>query len=244
MTRYERDPNRRSRNPASGFVVGAVIIAVGAVMLLDNLGVLRARDFWDYAPLVLVAIGVAKIFEGNGRTNTIIIGGLLSGGGMLWFLENLDVVRFDTRLVWPVLLIAFGASMLVRTLDRQRLNEGGPVPTDSQSELNVWTVFGGSKRVVDVPDFRSADLSVLFGGIDLDLRPARIVDSAFIDANAVFGGVEIRVPLTWNVELRGTGIFGGYEDKTVHPAPDPLTPAPRLVVSGYAIFGGVSISNA
>ena len=97
--------------------------------------------------------------------------------------------------------------------------------------------------MLETKDFRSADLLAVFGGIDLDLRPAFITQEAVIDANAIFGGIEIRVPQNWVVDLRGTGIFGGYEDKTIHPVSDPNVPAPRLVVTGSAIFGGVSISN-
>jgi len=63
---------------------------------------------------------------------------------------------------------------------------------------------------------------------------------AIFEANAIFGGVEMKVPAEWAVSVRGMGIFGGYEDKTKMPvSPD----APLLVVSGYAIFGGVSVSN-
>jgi hypothetical protein len=237
-----RRPWRRS--PTGGLVFGILIIAVGTIMLLDNLGIVRARDFWDYAPLLLVAIGLTKIVQGQGRPAGLLFGGLLSVAGILWFLENIDVLRFDSRLIWPVIVIGFGVAHLVRALDRQRDPDTGLESPTSQSEVNMWAVFGGSKRVIDSQDFRSGDMFAVFGGVDADFRPARIADTASIDANAVFGGVEIKVPLSWNVELRGSGIFGGYEDKTVHPANDASMPAPKVVVTGFAVFGGVSVSNA
>jgi hypothetical protein len=64
---------------------------------------------------------------------------------------------------------------------------------------------------------------------------------AVVDATAIFGGIEIRVPDNWNVIVRGVGIFGGYGDESHHPPASEA--APELVVQGVAIFGGVAIKN-
>ena len=233
-----------SRSSRGGFVFGIIIIAAGTIMLLDNLGILRARDFWDYAPLILVALGIGKIIECQNRPAGLLFGSLLAAAGALWFLENIDILRFDTRLIWPVIIIGFGIFSLIRAMERQRYGASGGSPPMTEAQVHMFAVFGGSKRVIDAPDFRGADLFAMFGGIDLDLRPAGLVSGATIDANAIFGGVEIRVPLNWAVEIRGTGVFGGYEDKTIHPAPDPQAPSKKLIVTGAAVFGGVSVSNA
>ncbi len=241
--------SNRHRSPAGGFVVGTVIVAVGTIMLLDNLGIVRARDFWDYLPLALVALGVVKIFQSQGRPTGTMFGAIVALAGTLWFLNNIDILRIDGRLVGPILIIGLGLTFLVRAVERQReiaaggIAENAAAPFASPAQLNIWTVFGGHKRVLETKDFRSADLLAVFGGIDLDLRPAFITQEAVIEANAIFGGIEIHVPQNWVVDLRGTGIFGGYDDQTIHPVSDPNIPVPRLVVTGSAIFGGVSISN-
>jgi hypothetical protein len=38
-------------------------------------------------------------------------------------------------------------------------------------------------------------------------------------------------------------VFGGVDDKTIPPKPDPNAPAPCLVLTGTTVFGGVSIRN-
>jgi hypothetical protein len=253
MNGYDKFAGRRDRDKAGGtvcrssrggYVFGIIVIAVGTVMLLENLGIMRARDFWDYAPLILVAFGIGKLAESRSRPADLLLGGLFTCAGTLWFLQNLGVLQFDARLIWPVLIIGFGVVSLIRAMERQRFRATGGTPALSEAQVHMFAVFGGSRRVIDAPDFRGGDLFAMFGGIDLDLRPAGLVSGAAIDANAIFGGVEIRVPLNWAVEIRGTGIFGGYEDKTIHPTPDPLVPAPKLIVTGAAVFGGVSVSNA
>jgi hypothetical protein len=97
---------------------------------------------------------------------------------------------------------------------------------------------------VNSQDFRAADVSAMFGGIELDLRKAAIAaEFATVDVSAMFGGIEIRVPETWTVESKGVGILGGFADETRPPAPDPAVKPQRLVVTGTAIFGGVAIKN-
>jgi len=62
-----------------------------------------------------------------------------------------------------------------------------------------------------------------------------------IDASALFGGVDIQVPENWNVIVEGHGMFGGYEDKTLHTMPE--NARPRVVITGSAVFGGVVVKN-
>ena len=84
----------------------------------------------------------------------------------------------------------------------------------------------------------------MFGGIDIDMRDTVMgAPQANLDIQAMFGGVELRVPDTWNIDLRGMALFGGYDDKTVPPRVEEGKPSPRLIITGNAMFGGVSIRN-
>ena len=84
----------------------------------------------------------------------------------------------------------------------------------------------------------------MFGGVELDLRKAASTrDEIIVEINAIFGGVEVRVPETWSVTVRGSGIFGGYEDETMDTRATPDGKQPHLIVNGFAVFGGVSIKN-
>jgi hypothetical protein len=68
-------------------------------------------------------------------------------------------------------------------------------------------------------------------------------EQAVLEANAVFGGGEIRVPENWLVVLQGVGVFGAYEDKTRHIQTDVSKPTKTLVVRGVAVFGGIEVKN-
>jgi len=64
-----------------------------------------------------------------------------------------------------------------------------------------------------------------------------------LELNAVFGGIEAKVPESWSVIMKGAGVFGGFVDSTNQPDPR-LYPSPkRLIVKGGAVFGGVEVKN-
>jgi predicted membrane protein len=77
------------------------------------------------------------------------------------------------------------------------------------------------------------------GGCALDLREASIMKEAVINVFAIWGGITIKVPPDWTVVLQATPVMGGFTEKTARP-PDN---SKRLVVTGYAIMGGVEVRN-
>jgi hypothetical protein len=82
------------------------------------------------------------------------------------------------------------------------------------------------------------------GGYQVDLRKAVIARSpAVLHANAMFGGIEIRVPRSWRIILDGLPLLGGYTDETDHPEAASGVPVPELIVKGFASFGGVVVKN-
>ena len=240
--RWERRRERRERyhSGASGMVIGSIIVLVGLGLLLDNMGIVEFRDVWRYWPVFLIVYGVSRIVSCR-AVSSLVWGGAVALIGALLLLDNLDIITFNFSYIWPLIIIAFGLSLLVRALDRKRYLDGAPV--SNESVLNIVAVFSGSERAIDNPDFRGGDIVAVFGGVRLDLRRATIADKAVLDINAVFGGIEIRVPETWNVQSKGVGIFGGFDDKTIHPKPDPNVKTPQLIITGAAVFGGMSVSN-
>lgn len=237
---------QKNRSPLSGALVSLLIILIGVGMLLDNLGILRGRDIWDWAPALLIAFGVIRMIECGGRPGGLVFGGLMAGGGAIWLLDNLGFIRFNPAMFAPLLLIGFGVSLLVKNLDRhahfnsQAKAGSAPDPaTSGESTIWQWAFFGGTRRAIGTDDFRGGEALSIFGGINLDLRQSKIkTGQAVLDCTAVFGGIDLKVPEDWVVILKGNAVFGGFDEKTAHPST-----GPELVVSGMALFGGVSVRN-
>jgi hypothetical protein len=244
----ERVGSRRRHPPTAGIVVAVLIIAAGVLLFLDNLGIYHIYNIWRLWPVALIVVGSSKMFESQGVGGRVWAGMVLSAGVIL-LLDNLGIWHVGWGVIWPLLLVGVGVSMLVHAFERRDLprssRSGASAGTSSADSLREWATFGGVKRRLNTQDFQGGEMIAVFGGIEVDLREANMPNGkeVVVDANATFGGIELRVPYSWEVVTRGMGIFGGYEDKTVPPRPTEGVKPPRLLVTGYAVFGGVSIQN-
>jgi hypothetical protein len=222
-----------------GFVIGIFAVAAGVLLLLDRQGILDARSVFPFFwPGLLLAAGIFRLVQpcdGPGR----VWGGLLAIAGILLILNRLGYTHLGFRDVWPIFLIGIGLLFLWRAL--QFGGRGGP-GVRSDSTLNAWAAFGGGELRSDTKEFQGGEVFAVFGGYQIDLRQAAIkAERAILYANALFGGIEIKVPETWTVSVQGAPILGGFADKTHKP--DTSNGAQRLIVRGFAMFGGVEIKN-
>ena len=223
------------------FFPGLVIIVIGVVLLLNRFEFVRPLALLDYWPLLLVILGMHRIFASR-QPGMMIMGGLIALIGVLLLGQRLGYFDFDWYTVFPVLVIVIGVMALARSLQHNaRLPS---IPTSSQAILNEWVLFGGCKMVNTSRDFRGGELLAVFGGYQLDLTRTEMAgDEAVLKLTAVFGGMEVRTPESWVVVVKGVPVFGGIEDKTLHPKGDSTVSQKTLVISGLAIFGGIEVRN-
>lgn len=228
------------RSPKGGIFTGIAIVAIGVFLLLAQLGFLNFHAIWRFWPALFIIIGVGKLFEATEPAQRVW-GGVLVLIGALLLLHYFGNFKYGIDQLWPLFVIGGGLSLLFQSYWRGTGTGTPPLPPDGT--LNSVNIFGGTDRKVRERNFRGGTIFACFGGFQLDLTQSDIEgDSAVIEATAVFGGGEIRVPPTWNVIMEGTGIFGGYEDSTIH-MPSDGKPAKNLYVRGAAIFGGVEVKN-
>lgn len=219
------------RTPPVQVLLGVLIVAVGVIALLTQLGVVDVdlgqlvSDWW---PLLIVGVGLAALIASPrawlGPAVIIVV-------GLLLLLQSLDVVDVNFwELLWPVAVILLGLSLIANVGTRA-------VDDDTVNSTVFWW---GSDRKTRSQQFKGGNLTAIMGGIDVDLREADIVDKAEISIFTFWGGVEIKVPPTWRVRTSGLPILGGWEDKTTLPLQDG---APELVVHLTTIMGGAEIKN-
>lgn len=216
----------------SRFTIGIALIAVGALFAVD------ALELWDtgevvarWWPFILVVLGGARMLSRPsdyvGGVAMMLFGViLLDGTANIW-------PGNAAALIWPLLLVGAGTYLILRPREADRWT--------GHDVLQIMAVFSGRRVVSSADPFRGAVATAIFGGIELDLRPASIgPEPAFVDATAAFGGIKLIVPPDWKVVMSGPAIFGGNENKTEALGPLPRT-APVLNVRALALFGGVEV---
>jgi hypothetical protein len=103
---------RNARNPMQ-VVMGLMILAIGLLFLLDNLGAVDAWDFADYWPVAVIVAGAVQVWQARTwhRYATAIVW-ILFGVWMLG--RNLGFIRISIFHFWPALLAAIGALLVFR----------------------------------------------------------------------------------------------------------------------------------
>lgn len=230
---------------------GLMVMGFGLLFLLRNLNVIYIDDIWQYWPVILIVIGGSKLLSPRGAYD--IFPGLIIGGiGTFFLLRNLGIIYGNIwQWFWPMLLIGFGASMLIRHMDgNDRSNdrgwrEGHANATPPESPLlNVDAVFNQVHRKVETQKFTGGKISGVFADVKIDLRGSAMeMPEVTIKVDSVFSGVELIVPEAWDVDVRGNGAFGSTENKTQKPQfVGGVTPK-RLIVLADAVFASVIVKN-
>jgi predicted membrane protein len=252
-------------NLPRGSLFALLLIVAGGLLFLDNLGFVPLGDIRAYWPLWMVVWGIFIMDKTRSSIGNVWAIALIVSG-ILLILGNLNIIHVNGGIVWPVMLIAFGVTMLMRPMQmgewrgqirlaaaerrrerRAHFHRGFGTPEEFHgNELNESVVFSSVSRRVDTQQFEGGKLDTVFGSIEIDLTGASITSPqrvAYIKANAVFGGIEILVPRTWKVDMKSAAVFGGCEDRTVPPRPEAGFEPVTLVVTGGAVFGGLQIRN-
>jgi hypothetical protein len=138
-----------------------------------------------------------------------------------------------------VVVVLVGLGALGQALARRRT-----VGDETSDEFELAVYVGGVQRSCKARALRRGVVSVVCGGVDLDLREATLApDGATLDLSATWGGVNVVVPREWRVAVEERSVLGG-SDARVTPPEELPDGAPRLDVSVTARLGGVSVRAA
>lgn len=209
---------------------GLMIVALGGILLAHNLGIINFDAwglFWGvfWGGLFLIA-GITALF---GR-RTWVWGLVLCAIGASIILGASGVVDINFwKIFWPLVLVVVGLGVLFKV---------GPAKSKGaadKSNEKVAIFYGEDARPKG--DYDGGSLSAVFGGVNLDLRQAKVKDGAVIEIFTFCGGIEINMPSDVIVQNEVRGILGGSEDKTVPDAKAKKT----VILRGECILGGLEI---
>ncbi len=216
-------------------VAGLALIVVGALFLLDQSGTVDAGKILSgWWPVIIIAIGLVQLMV---NPQAYLGPAIIVVAGFLFLGSTLDLYSANVwDLIWPAVLVLVGLSILSGHSARER----GVARTDTSDRVHSVAIFSGTDIASQAAHLTGADMTAIFGGATLDLRSSTLApEGGAIDVTAIFGGAKIIVPTGWAVEVNGTPIFGGFNNKTTK---DELPAgAPVLVVRGIAAFGGVDV---
>lgn len=225
------------RNNITGTIlIGSVFILMGVLWILKNADIIR-MDRFVWWPLILIWIGLIQMI--NQSSFTLFSAWFFFLLGIVFLLFENNILDWDlTGKFWPIILIILGIGIMS---GRGRSSKRKVHDYDRFNTITGIAFFSGFNRKLNSKAFRWGRITALFGGAEIDLRKAELnKEGADLELNAVFGGIEMKIPDNWDIELTSSAIFGGVGNKSSNPAGGE---GRNLRIKANAVFGGINIKN-
>lgn len=203
---------------------GIIIIIVGVIFFGNNLEFWNVDIFFDgWWTLFIIIPSIYCLFKKEWITSLL---GLSIG--VLLLLAAQDIIAWNMvgKSFIPIVLIIVGLSLIFKPHAK--------ISTNKKGQAEYIGVFSANENKI-TKEFSGASAIAVFGGVDLDLRNAKIKEDIVIDCVSVFGGIDILLPDDISVKTSGVPIFGGIENK--HLGKD----NPTVYINYVCIFSSVEI---
>ena len=220
----------------SGLIWGLALIAVGVIWAGNALGLFNINLFFNgWWTLFIIITCLWGLITEREKVGNLI--GLLIGVLLLLSAQNVISFGLIWRIFIPAVLVIIGLNLVFKNLFNRSINEEiKKLNKNLNKDDAIAAVFSGQKLNFDKEEFKGKNLDAVFGGIDLDLRGAKITSDVVINASAIFGGIDIIVPENVKIKIKSNAIFGGVSDKTKKKEGKHT-----IYINATGIFGGVEI---
>lgn len=226
-------------------LMGVILIGLGLVFLLDRLNIIPSeiRSYIITWQALLIFIGFINLFRKNSRFPGIIL--ILVGSTFL--IPEIIHIPFEAKqVIWPIVLIVIGVTIVFKAkkFKSPQLLKSHSDSYNDHEKINEVAIFGGGKRMITTQNLKGGKITAIFGGLEIDLTDATIIDDiAVIEVACIFGGVSFIVKPEWNVQLQVATILGGFDDKRKVYKQDHSENSKQLIIKGAAIFGGGEVKS-
>ncbi|MGL6268812.1 MAG: LiaF transmembrane domain-containing protein [Chitinophagaceae bacterium] len=259
------DNEKYGRFPGDGknVWIGVLFLLIGGVFMLRYIGL--GIPSWVFSwELILIAIGLFIGMKDGFRSPTWII---MVGIGSIFLLDNVFPDLDLNRLILPLVFMGIGLTLVfrpkrIRNTDQESF---GPAESDqgylsstnlpkagnegfytsesvTDNVLNIASIFANVRKIILTKNFRGGEIVCIFGGAEINLNQADMIQPVFIETVNVFGGTKLYVPNNWEIKSEVVAIFGGVEDKRRFPSIT-VVPDRTLILKGFCMFGGLEIKS-
>lgn len=206
------------------YLLGLLLILIGIIFLGNNLEIWNIGIFFKgWWTLFIIIPSIKGLFKRE------YISSLLGLSiGILLLLSSNDIINWDMvgKIFIPIVIIGVGLSFILKPKS---------VINDKEKDT-YFGIFSGTEEKITKLNKDLTCISI-FGGIDLDMRNAKIEKDVKIECISIFGGIDLKFPNNVDIKASGVPIFGGFENKN---NTDKVTKH-TVDIDYVCIFGGVDV---
>jgi predicted membrane protein len=246
---------RASTTNRGALLTGLALMGIGVFWFLRKMGVVFPEWLTSW-PMILVLVGVGIGIQHKFSNPASYI---LVALGVLFLLEPaFSLPKRLYEFFWPAVFIGLGVVVLAnyfRSSNKKSQTDSWMDPEQlkkkiSESDTTGYgqvlikevCIFGENNKTIQSENFAGGEVSTIFGSSSIILGDAKLTNPAYLNATVLFGDTKIYVPADWVVENRVQSVLGAAKDKRIEPSGG-FNPSKKLVISGTAIFGELSIKS-
>ena len=220
------------------YLWGFFFVFIGIIFGLNALEIVRIDVFFDgWWTLFIIIPCLINLFCDENKLGDSI--GLFIGICLLLSAQGIIQFRFLWKLIVPVILVIIGVSFFIKESIYSKVRKSIQKNKDQLHESGeVYATFSEQKLDYSHEEYYGGSFNAIFGGIQCDLKDAKIKDDVVVHATSVFGGITLFVPDDVRIKVVSTSIFGGVSDKRhVISKKSDIT----IYLDVTCLFGGVDI---
>ena len=182
------------------------------------------RYGFNWGSGILVIIGLVLLFDCLGIIDE----------GVIW------------KLIFPLVLVAIGISIIAsffksgtkKNIESDEYSKSKSYKYDSTQYPRYTAILGGGNYKNNNENLKGVAAEAILGGLEIDLRDAKITEDIVLELTAVLGGIDIFIPDNVRVEIiSGVPVLGGFEHKINRNA----ISGPKVRIKYTAVLGGIEI---
>lgn len=221
------------KSKTTNIIVGLIFLSLGIILFGNNLKLWNIDLFFKgWWTLFIIVPSVISLFRGSNKISSLV--SITIGVLLLLACQNIITWSLIWKLILPIIFVSIGLSFIFEHNKKDNFNIS---LKKKENDNNYIAVFSGNDITFDNKEFDGASCVSVFGGIDLDLRDAKIKEDIVIECVSVFGGIDIKTPKNVSIKSNGVPILGGVEDKTIGRGDT----SPTIYIEYVCVFGGVEI---
>ena len=220
----------------SNIIWGIIFVLVGVVLILDRLDIFKFDIFFSgWWTLFIIIPSFVGLLTDREKTGNLIF--LIIGISLLLVMQ--DVITFEIlwKLFFPIIFVLIGLSLIFKDSISRKVRKEIKKINKKDLKFNEYNaIFAGEDLNFSGNSVSNMELSAIFGGMNIDLREAKIPNELLIEATSIFGGIDIFVPDDVCVKTTGTNIFGGNTNKKINN-----DSKKTIYIESLCLFGGIDI---
>ena len=229
----------------SALIWGLVFVAVGIIFGGNALNIWDIDVFFPgWWTLFLIIPGLVSMVRYGFNWGS----GVLVILGLILLFDALDIISSDImwKLVFPLILVIIGISILTsffrsgtkKNIEDEEYTKSKSYKYDSTQYPRYTAILGGGDYKNNTEDLKGVVAEAILGGLEIDLRDAKITEDIVLELTAVLGGIDIYIPDDVRVEIiSGVPVLGGFEHKINRNA----LSGPKVRIKYTEVLGGIEI---